>query len=597
LKRTLQIHFSIILCLLFWVRPGDCRSSGAFMVKSIKFDGNSVADESQLLRCMLTQPSALLHKSKYIPQVLETDTQNLIDLYHEMGYWETAVSAPSVQIDSLKREVSIRIRIEEGFPTRIAMITVSGNTAWSDTQIVNRLPIRRGELLKQSSLQESRLKILRRYAEGGFVDAKADLELRINGETHEAFIRIPIQEGQRCQVGQILLLNLQKTKARVVLRELTFQKGDTVRYSKLLESQRKLYLTGLFESVFIRPADTLRQESKLRDILIELKEKKSGEFNLAIGYGSWEKFRARMELFNTNIAGSSRKLGVSLKGSFKYWGSELSFSEPWTFGTPLNTDAAIKVDQKEEPGYNIQSYGGRLTMGWHLSSSCQVSALYVHEISNLSHIRLGPLPDQLKTNIHSITLMAIRDTRDNLFNTTRGRYVEIRNELAGGFLKGTDTFIRSIVIGKAFFPLGSQTLIGSAIEVGWMGTFKLKREIPLNERFYTGDANMLRGFRYHTVGPMDQNKYPIGGRFKLALNLFECRFPLYKMVSGAGFMDIGNVWRDSASISLKNLRSTAGFGVRAATPLGIIRTDLGFNLDPRNGEPKTQWIFSMGQAF
>ncbi len=568
-----------------------------YSVAALEIAGAGAVPESKLRKCMITRPSSRLKRAPYASRILESDLRSLLDCYHDHGYWEAAVEGTDVTIDSLKKRVRIAIRVSEGRPSRVAMIALAGNAAFPDSQIIGWLPITRGGLLKRPLLDESRAAILRNLSDRGYIDGNADVEFQINSETAEAFVRIRVEEKLPALVGAVRLSPLQKTRPSVVLRELTFQKRDTVRFGRLLESQRKLYLTGLFESVFVRPSDSLASRGPERDILLELKEKKSGEFNVSVGYGYWEKVRGGVELLNTNAAGTARKVGVSLKGSFKYWGSEFSFSEPWTFGRPFRTDLVVRADRTEEPGYSVERFGGRVTLGKQWPAGVRLSSQYINEATRLVRVRIDPVPANLTSYIHSIGLTAGRDTRDNPFNPGRGSTVELRNELAGGLSKQSASFGRSNLIARVYIPAAGRAVLASAVEIGWIRPLNPGRAIPLNERYYAGDASALRGFPYRTAGPLDARRVPLGGTFKFVWNAAECRVPVYKMMSAVFFWDVGNVWADPASASLAGLRHTAGFGARAATPVGVLRLDLGFILDRRAREPGMQVIFNMGQAF
>jgi translocation and assembly module TamA len=130
-----------------------------------------------------------------------------------------------------------------------------------------------------------------------------------------------------------------------------------------------------------------------------------------------------------------------------------------------------------------------------------------------------------------------------------------------------------------------------------MDYFGASQEIPLNERFYAGGPNSVRGFEYQTVGPLDSDGDPLGGRFKLVWNVVELRRAVYRMIGVVGFFDLGNVWPDVAAVRLADIRSAAGVGLRANTPIGIVRLDYGVNLDPEAGEAARLVSFGMGQAF
>jgi outer membrane protein assembly factor BamA len=212
-------------------------------------------------------------------------------------------------------------------------------------------------------------------------------------------------------------------------------------------------------------------------------------------------------------------------------------------------------------------------------------------------VEVAEVPEDLKANLRSLGLSLVHDTRNVLSNTTSGIYLELNGELTGAILGGTDSFARSSLQMRYFRPLTSTTTLASAFDVGWMDLLSGTKEIPLGERFYTGGPNSLRGFRYQHVGPLDQRGKPVGGLFKSVLNVVEIRQDIYKMIGLVLFADVGNVWSHIRTFHPRDYRSSAGTGLRINTPIGILRGDLGINLDPRDGEPRTRFHFSVGQAF
>ena len=137
-------------------------------------------------------------------------------------------------------------------------------------------------------------------------------------------------------------------------------------------------------------------------------------------------------------------------------------------------------------------------------------------------------------------------------------------------------------------------VFATAARVGWskgMGTF-----VPSTERFLAGGSTTIRGFEQNAAGPISPSGVPLGGDSMLILNN-ELRTPLFSLIDGVGFVDIGNVWLKGTDFSFTDLRKTAGVGLRLRTKWVLIRTDYGFILDRRPGEQKGRFYFSIGQAF
>jgi outer membrane translocation and assembly module TamA len=145
-----------------------------------------------------------------------------------------------------------------------------------------------------------------------------------------------------------------------------------------------------------------------------------------------------------------------------------------------------------------------------------------------------------------------------------------------------------------------------AVRVG-LGSIRpdghLDANVPFFKRYFLGGAESLRGWGRFEVSPL-QSGQPIGGLSRF-LSSLELRVPLFGNLTGVAFADAGNVWLDPWSISLNDLRYDVGPGLRYLTPIGPIRVDVGFQLNPEpglivNGKPETRQFrihFSIGQSF
>ena len=154
--------------------------------------------------------------------------------------------------------------------------------------------------------------------------------------------------------------------------------------------------------------------------------------------------------------------------------------------------------------------------------------------------------------------------------------------------------------------LARQTQFGAIVPFNIASGLTSFESIPLPERFYGGGGVSMRGFGYNQAGPRDigtlnqmpgvpvntPTGFPIGGN-GLFFNTVELRFPLLgPNISGVVFHDMGNIYTNVGNISLKYKQSSdqdfnyalqsPGFGIRYKTPLGPVRVDLAYALNPTN---------------
>ena len=77
----------------------------------------------------------------------------------------------------------------------------------------------------------------------------------------------------------------------------------------------------------------------------------------------------------------------------------------------------------------------------------------------------------------------------------------------------------------------------------------------------------------------------------------ELRFPFYRWLSGAAFVDAGNAFARPRDMSLGDLVGSSGAGLRMTTPFGLLRVDYGRLWAPAEGQSSGRWSFGIGQVF
>ena len=262
------------------------------------------------------------------------------------------------------------------------------------------------------------------------------------------------------------------------------------------------------------------------------------------------------------------------------------------------------------------------------------------------------------------------DTRDPTpLDATKGSYTSLQEFLASSKFGSQTDFNRIDVSNSTYYAFGKHKYVlarntrmgverdfgvnpnvgNSACAVGPPSAPNLLKTnpscnaVPLPERLYAGGSNSHRGFAINGAGPRDlQTGYPVGGS-AVFVNSTELRLPPETLpyvgdnVSLVLFHDMGNVFQNVSSMFPSFLRVTqpdseschdvsgsigkcnfnyfshaVGMGARYKTPVGPIRVDFSYNLNPPiypviydfNGSlpytgqaPHFNFFFSIGQSF
>ena len=158
-------------------------------------------------------------------------------------------------------------------------------------------------------------------------------------------------------------------------------------------------------------------------------------------------------------------------------------------------------------------------------------------------------------------------------------------------------FIQTIT-GTSYISLmeNNRLILATKVSLGSITGAKDKT-IPPPERFYAGSENLLRGYKYYTVSPLNKHNFPIGGR-SLMVYVLELRARFGEKIGGVVFYEVGNVYKSVVPTFIHKQLQSAGFGIRYHTPVGPLRMDIAFPLNPRRKiDPAFQFYFSIGQAF
>jgi len=149
--------------------------------------------------------------------------------------------------------------------------------------------------------------------------------------------------------------------------------------------------------------------------------------------------------------------------------------------------------------------------------------------------------------------------------------------------------------GRRYQPLVADLAAAFRLRLGAEEPFGGSRDVPLFERLYAGGIGSVRGYERRHVGPLIDDD-PVGGR-SLVEGSAELRHPVTERVGAAVFADAGQVSLRSFDFPFDDLRYGFGFGVRYKSPVGPLRVDLGFPLEPPRGDARWQLHLSVGQTF
>ena len=571
-----------------------------FQIKKIAFVGNSTFSDRKLKGLMGTSEKGLfswLTSSGDLNQEnLSQDAAKLTAFYHNNGYVQARVGEPEVAFE--EDGIVITIRIDEGPQFKVGEVTMAGDLIIPQEQLLEKIKITEEEYYNRDTLRNDVISLTDIYADEGY--AYVDISPRINQDTEKLVVNIifDINKGKQVYFEEITISGNTKTRDKVIRRQLHVYEQELYGGRRLKRSVRNLYRLDFFEDIKVNTTKG-SADDKMR-LRLDVTEKNTGAFSFGAGFGNVENFFGTASVSERNLFGRAQTLSLKGQVGTKTTRFTLSFTEPWLFDIPLSAGADVYSWNYSFSTYDKDSIGGKLRFGYPLIDYTRGYLSYnydIADIKNVSDDAASSIKNDEGENIKSSITTRIRyDSRDQLFHPTRGSAHNINYEFAG--LGGTVGFNKIVGETGWYYPLFWKFVGVLHGKAGYVKKLKGKT-LPDYEKFYMVGIDALRGFERDDLSPRDEDGAEIGGNKFVQLNA-EVRFPLVEEagVYGVVFFDTGDIYAEGEDIELDNLRESAGGGIRWLSPMGPIRLEYGWILDPKpTDHGPGGWEFSMATSF
>lgn len=616
---------SALILFGFLLAASACRSAG-IQVHSVRFIGVKQISASDLKNVLATRPSSRLPwgKKNYFDRAkFEADLRRIQAFYADRGFPDARVSSFDVGLNRSQTRADIEIDVSEGQPIVVSDVAFDGFQVVPGQgleRLQTRAPLGTGARLDRSALNAMRELGLNVLRDNGYPYAKVAIEQQPTSDPKKVGVRFVATPGVKAWFGPIEVAGNKNVGDEIIRRELLYGPGQVYNRALLLRSQRRLYDLELFQFANIQ---NLNPEQRPAEVptRVTVAESKPQRLEFSAGYGSEEKVRVQGEWRHLNFLGGARQLGVTAKWSSLDHGVRADLSQPHFLGSSFTLGLEGHQWYDDEPAFRQRSSGGRLTLAHRISqrNTWSVSLIDDYTSSAISNAALNDLtlrPQLIalgldpRTGSQSGTLNAVafdllRSTAANPLNATTGYYLSGHVEQAGHWVRGTYAYTAVSGEARGYVPATQKIVFATRLRYGTIRpSAGVASEVPFFKRLFLGGADSLRGWGRFEISPLSGSGLPLGG-FTMLDGSAEVRMNLAGKLGAVAFLDLGNVWSGAWRVHLNDLRYDAGPGLRYDTPIGPVRVDFGYQLNPIpgllvDGHPETRrWRvhFSIGQAF
>ncbi len=585
-------------------------------IRDIQIEGNQSIKSGDIFKVMKTKKMAWwgwFHSGYLKEEDLAEDVERIKALYDEKGFSDVEVMTQTTPILN-SGDLLLKISVNEGKKYLVGDIVLNGNSVAKSEEILKAIKMPKGKPFSRRGLRLDVANIQDLYFEKGYLSAQIRSESAYNETTDKVDLTYSMTEDELTYVDKVRIQGNTKTKDIVLRRELRAYPGESFSGAKLKRSKERLYNLGFFEDVRFDTEPGSSPNS--RDLVVSVKEAKTGEFSFGGGFSSIDSVIGFVQVRQKNFdwqnlktfTGAGQDFAVRFEGGKVRTNAELSFTEPWVFGYPYSFGFDVYRKEYNRSGtsgyfFDQSKTGFDLRLGKEFTEYDKGLLMYKLEevkISDIPSNSSQALRDELgKNTTSSLALTLTHDERDNIYNPTKGLMISGTGEIAGGFLSGDRDFAKLYGVASTYFKHFEENVLELKIRGGIADAYGNSNSVPIYERYFAGGANTIRGYRERRVGPRDPgNNDPVGGEVFWIGNLEET-FPIYpNLIKGALFFDIGNVYETIQDFGQGGTFSGFGAGVRVKTPIGPLKLDMGYPLDDVLNEKKQlRFYFSISQGF
>jgi outer membrane protein insertion porin family len=619
----------------------------------VEIAGNASFDDGRLKDLLRTRGGSFWkpwNKHPLRQDYLQADRATLESFYRRSGFLYARVDSVVTREAGSPTKEDVIFYVHEGPRAYIRAIAIEGTGPMSDAQVREALLYQVGSPLEFGVLAASRDSVTYQYADRGYALASVSDSLKVDSTS--VSVRYAIRPGPLVRMGDIEVEGTGRTKPLYVTRELLFKRGDILLRSKLIQSQQRIFDSGLYTDVQM-DLGTVDSATAMTDLMVTVRERKMGWVDAGVGYGTIDQLRLTGQWGQRNIFRSSMRLvatgriGIQIDTNpiHTHAGDrriDLALTHPWPLGVRVQTTLGVYAEDEpivqKTDQYPIQAIGASLVLSTSafFRDTRNAASYELRHVTKDSLLALGNTNDSSYTT-HRIAFTTERDTRINIFDPLNGSDLYGRVEFVAGALPGASQY--TLTTGQATkYMRRGRMVFAMRLRGGWIEPWRRTppdtattgvpnelAQVPPEDRYRTGGASTVRGYYENELGTREIHvqgstgadsvyNESRGGQI-LLLASAELRFPLLWIFSGAAFFDGGNVWERPEDITLgkifsfgngagyNDMRYSLGVGLRLGTPIGPVRLDYGWKLrTPRPDAPDVNpdpglLHFSLGHAF
>ena len=565
---------------------------------------------------------------QYSKQKLTSDLEKLKSFYMNRGYLEFSIDSTQVSITPDKEDVYITINISEGPKYNVSDVKLAGDLQQvPEGELQNLIKIKKDDIFNREKITESTKGMNARLGNDGFAFSNVNAIPEINKEEHTASFTFFVDPGRKVYVRRIDIEGNERTRDDVIRREFRQVESGWYAADKIDRSKVRLNRTQFFSDVNIETPAVPGSTDQV-DLKVKVKERNTGSIMFGAGLSSSEGIVGSFNVTQANFLGTGDRVSAQVNTGSVNKTYSLSVTKP--FYTPEGISLGYDVYRRDVNTsslnvvtYNTSSYGAGIRFGVPLSEKNAISyglTLDNTEVSALSvdsPVRYQQYCQKVSGSSSGCTMNSLTaslgwsiDSRDDILFPKKGELRRVSGEIA---TPGLDLQIYKLSLQETWYKDVTKDLtVMLNGQFGYANSYGGK-EFPFYKNFYVGGVNTVRGYAQGSIGPVclvgdtscslntSTSNMFMGGNKQIVMNA-ELFMPVPFIKNNnqfrlSAFIDAGNVYGADESISLGDLRYSAGMGVLWVSPFGPLKLVYAIPFNEQKNDKTESIQFQMGQQF
>lgn len=594
----------------FTVHPGNLTYFGIFRFDGVHHFGDAEIREQIPLASDARKMAPVIFEEARLRAAL----RRLENMYRFAGYADARVG-PATRKSRNEQDavfIDIVVPVQEGLQYTITEVTVSASDLPQDvfSQVTDGFGLEgKPYFPRQAVVGETEIRRIL-----GISGYRPNITNKIDrAASGDVTIHYTVQAGSPRVFRDVSFISDSDLRTRTVFLErlLPLKPGEPVDAAALDEFEDRLYGMGVFSFVNIGevPDDDVSIDEVLvgpgssvpTDLNVTLREGRSRYMELAVGWGSYELLRGRVNYTDNNVFG--RALSWSTTGAVSFRTREFSSSltDQTIFGPKVRLTSYGAYSYRDEPSYDRTRGESGLIGVYRISPLFRTDLSYQFSYTVVEGVTaeiVGAEKGRLATG--RIGYGVTFDSRDNVLNPKRGQRVTAHGQWSSRFIGSDIDFAGVDAEATTHHRLREGTILSLNGEYRTRIPLEDRETLPIQERLFLGGDRSVRSFTQDQLGPRAKNGDPLGGLSSL-LGSVELRQRIVGELYIAGFYDIGTVSTQALHVDRNYTGMALGFGLRYHLPIGPIRLDGAYNpvFDPQESPEDRPWAvhFAVGFSF